>query len=494
MKIDYKKEVDSGIDRKVSIERITQDLLRAGMPLDVITGSKNFNIRHREMINNLQRSYDAKISQLQDMGIKYEELGDSYHYVVHNLQELYPLTEEEEKEIFKKMRDLKGTLNKDGTKKLRDFNKKKDLLISKILVLKTKNPVLDSIISMLSELDGYLSDGTMTPDKVDELFNKYGLKKEKYTMYNVLYNKYKDLVDEIDELTRDIDRIENGTYFDEEREKVNDQIKAIEEEIIKRNIKLVNYFIREYYGSLLVEQEELFNVCLNAMANSVREFDSSYGYKFSTFAIKGMDIAVKANFKELTGLSWSNYWARNKIRVMLDVVSRHLRRKAKIEDLYELGLLDMPIQYARAYSALPEVYLESCLYEEELRRSYTTFDDYEAYDKYEDDLYENNFVDEEEAIQPAFDSVLKDQIASVLQTLTDRDRIVIALSFGLDREGVFTPEEIEFFKEYPIRPMTCEEIGKVLHLSRGRVHQILNAALRRLRHPSRSRQFRGILH
>ena len=73
--------------------------------------------------------------------------------------------------------------------------------------------------------------------------------------------------------------------------------------------------------------------------------------------------------------------------------------------------------------------------------------------------------------------MLKDQLAEVLDTLTDREENVLRLRFGLD-DG---------------NPRTLEEVGRVFGVTRERIRQIEAKALRKLRHPSRSNQLRDFL-
>jgi RNA polymerase primary sigma factor len=73
--------------------------------------------------------------------------------------------------------------------------------------------------------------------------------------------------------------------------------------------------------------------------------------------------------------------------------------------------------------------------------------------------------------------LLKDQLNKVLSELSERERRVITLRFGLENE----------------RPMTLEEVGSEFHVTRERIRQIEAKALRKLRHPSRSRKLKDYL-
>ena len=161
MGIDYRKEVDSGYDRKVITEKIIMEMLNRGVPLGIIEKNSNFNIRHREMLNNLKRGYFAKLEQVEDMYDTFFEnpkdgLGVSYSEVVHDLQELYPMTPIEEKEKFTKRENLNKQITKEKNKELKSLIRRREVVINKIVKLKVKYPILDTIIDMIVEMDKFI--------------------------------------------------------------------------------------------------------------------------------------------------------------------------------------------------------------------------------------------------------------------------------------------------------------------------------------------------
>jgi RNA polymerase primary sigma factor len=98
----------------------------------------------------------------------------------------------------------------------------------------------------------------------------------------------------------------------------------------------------------------------------------------------------------------------------------------------------------------------------------------------EEDRTLGDFVEDRAALAPAeaaATQLLKEQVAAVLHSLTGRERRVLQLRFGLE-DG---------------RARTLEEIGTDFHVSRERIRQIEAEALRKLRHPSRSRKLRDYL-
>src|SRR6266496_3474351 len=98
----------------------------------------------------------------------------------------------------------------------------------------------------------------------------------------------------------------------------------------------------------------------------------------------------------------------------------------------------------------------------------------------EDDSHLGDFIEDHTALAPAdaaSHQLLKEQVEDVLESLTDRERKVLQLRFGLD-DG---------------RSRTLEEVGKEFHVTRERIRQIEAKALRKLRHPSRSRKLKDYL-
>ena len=95
----------------------------------------------------------------------------------------------------------------------------------------------------------------------------------------------------------------------------------------------------------------------------------------------------------------------------------------------------------------------------------------------EEDSHLGDFIPDDSTLTPqeaALQAMLKEQLDSVLSTLTPREEKVIRLRFGLD-DG---------------RPRTLEEVGEVFDVTRERIRQIEAKALRKLRHPSRSKKLK----
>lgn len=263
-------------------------------------------------------------------------------------------------------------------------------------------------------------------------------------------------------------------------------------ELFQRNIKLANYYIRSRYKSLLVDSEDLYSTMVSALYEAILKFDVNKGYAFSTYAYNSMDFALHRNFKDLTGYSWKNYWSKIKIQKELEVVSELLGRNAGISDLIDLGFLNMRENTAAAL--LSGTLLESAVYGDEPfseKNAYpTTFEDYEQIDEYEDAKYGNNATDGDEVENTAEATTMSETLESILVTLTERERLMIILKFGLDPHKYMTENEQKYFgTEAKVR--TMNEISNIFNVSTERVRMVIAKALRKLRHPNRSKKVQG---
>ncbi len=317
--------------------------------------------------------------------------------------------------------------------------------------LNSKEDVNDDSVN---ELEAEIED-EKKKDKKETAKKKKRKKKNKFNESSISW--YLEQINKIPLLSReDENRLANASQNGDEKSKEN---------LIKANLRFVVTIAKKYQTSG-ISLLDLINEGNLGLIKAAERFDPGKGFHFISYAIWWIRQAIILAISQKTTLirlPMNRTVDIQKIEKVHRKLENELGREPTPSEIsVELDMDDEEVSYLRSISVSQEhVSLDSSFGEADEMSVISTLEDY----------------GNESPDRKVIDESLRNALETVLDTLTDSEKEILKMRFGLDGD----------------KPMSLQQIGDKFHLSKERIRQIEKKAIRRLRHPSRSQQLKTFL-
>lgn len=296
--------------------------------------------------------------------------------------------------------------------------------------------------------------------------------------------KQRELFEQLEQIKKD--RIERGIDY-----KKDEEYKEVRKQIADGNLRLAAYIsYHKSFENLRINQDDLLGYGCMGLINAIDNYNPDKGAKFSTYAFLAIHRRIERGICKELGINGIRFLEYKRIKEVQQEFLEKEDKEATLEDIS--AILELPTEKIKTLLRFGEMIInpdsiEEVVYDTDVEKiidehhdsgKVETFYTGEDYEYYEDGVaievdHEDDVTDFENDIQQnAHLRFMKKKINEVLETLTPREAEVLRLRFGL-KDG---------------KPKTLEEVGKEFNVTRERLRQIEAKALRKLRHPSRSKQ------
>lgn len=358
----------------------------------------------------------------------------------------------------------------------------------------------------------YVKNGSITYEEFDHIYEMLSLK-EKYAVVEILYNNSINLIDADEQVCGEkfVLAVDDDVYDGSEDEATDDNFKVLyddglfrdtgfkdqksetvvvnkvvkqsneilcmmiqqgnlqaKQDLCVKNKKLVDKYVLAYEKRYRhrIDFDDLEQVGFIGLITAAKKFDISMGNSFSTYAVWWIKQAISREIMDHGFM----------IRIPVHMMER-ISKVAVIENRFSELNRDERIVKVMDETGYSEEWVRECMKLKEYVLTYSSLNvpigedgDTELGEVIPDD----GVIPIEEIIE---NRVLRENFEEILYTLTPREEKVLRLRFGFDDN----------------RPRTLEEVGKIFNVTRERIRQIEAKALRKLRHPSRSRKVKDFM-